>query len=145
MFGLITRRRHEQELADARALADRLRVERDEARIERDAFRTAQQITARQLMEADATSRRLEGRVLELGRRNSALAEADPEYAAALEHRVARLRAVGKRGLAAWWAEKGRADRLQQRLDDAVGLHHGHIKDSREWQPGYEASKEAAS
>lgn len=34
-------------------------------------------------------------------------------------------------------AEKARADHLQQRYDDAVGLGSGRIADSRSWQPGY--------
>ncbi|MFJ5151438.1 hypothetical protein ACIQCF_07590 [Streptomyces sp. NPDC088353] len=148
MFGLVTRRRHEQELADARALADRLRVERDEARAERAAFRAAQQVAARQydeveakrrrlaggLAEADATNRRLEGRVLELGRRNSALSEAEPEYAADLESRVTRLLKVGARILTAYGTEKRRADRLQDQLDDALGLNDPRVENGRHWQ-----------
>jgi hypothetical protein len=46
-------------------------------------------------------------------------------------------RKAGARILAAWAAEKRRADRLQQRLDDAVGLPAGRITDSGPWQPAY--------
>lgn len=38
-------------------------------------------------------------------------------------------------------AEKRRADRLQQRLDDAVGLPAGGVLSSQTWQPGYTAPK----
>ncbi|MGW4043027.1 hypothetical protein [Streptomyces sp. NPDC004721] len=134
MFGLITRRRHEQELADARARADQFRVERDEARAERAAFRAAQQVAARQFAEADAANRRLKGRVLELGRRNNALGESDPEYAASLERRIGRLKRVGIRILAAYRAEKHRADRLQDQLDDALGLNDPRVDNGRHWQ-----------
>ena len=89
----------------------------------------------------DADNRRLHQRNLELGRRVSQLTEADPEYAAQLENRVARLRTVGQRVLAAYRAELKRADQLQARLDDAVGLTPRGIKDSRPWQPGYKEPK----
>ncbi|MFF7485587.1 hypothetical protein ACFZBC_08825 [Streptomyces luteogriseus] len=42
-------------------------------------------------------------------------------------------------------AEARRADHLQTRLDDAVGLGPRGIKDSRTWQPGYRKPKEDAS
>ncbi|MFB6955522.1 hypothetical protein ACFCYB_00445 [Streptomyces sp. NPDC056309] len=148
MFGLITRRRHEQELTEVRARADQFRAERDDARTERDAFRAAQQIAARQydeveakrrrlagwLAEADAANRRLKGRVLELGRRNNALGESDPEYAASLERRIGRLKRVGIRILAAYRAEKHRADRLQDQLDDALGLNDPRVDNGQHWQ-----------
>ncbi|PWG13939.1 hypothetical protein DF268_08730 [Streptomyces sp. V2] len=74
------------------------------------------------------------GRNLELGRRLSTLAEADPEYTAALDRRVTRLRTVGTRLLAALTAEQHRADRLQVRLDQALGLDSVHVLDGRRWQ-----------
>ncbi|MFF7142324.1 hypothetical protein ACFZB5_13885 [Streptomyces nodosus] len=127
-------RRERRETAELQAYADRLRTQRDAARAERDAFRAASQVAARQFSEADATSRRLEGRVLELGRRNSTLTESDPEYAASLEHRVSRLlKAVARLG-ALVTAERHRADRLQRRLDDALGLNTSQIDDGRMWQ-----------
>jgi hypothetical protein len=43
--------------------------------------------------------------------------------------------------LAAARAEKSRADHLQARLDDAVGLGAARPLDSRTWQPGYVAPK----
>lgn len=39
-------------------------------------------------------------------------------------------------------AEQRRADQLQRRLDDAVGLMPRGIQDSSRWQPGYKAPKE---
>lgn len=134
MFGLTTTRRLRAEVAAAKA----------ETRRQRQRAETAEQAAAtavynrgqllRQLAEADATNRRLEGRVLELGRRLTKLAEADPEYAVVLERRVTRLRRVGARILAAYTAEKKRADRLQAELDDALGLNHPDIADGRNWQ-----------
>ncbi|MFI0268611.1 hypothetical protein [Streptomyces luteogriseus] len=134
MFGLITRRRHEQELAAAKAEAGRQRT-RAEGAVSRAItaeFNRGQVL--RQLAEADATNRRLAGRNLELGERLSRLAEADPEYAAQLEHRIGRLQKAGKRILAAWWAEKRRADRLQARLDDALGLDDPAVLAGQNWQ-----------
>lgn len=93
----------------------------------------------------DADNRRLHARNLELGRRISKLTEADPEYTAQLERRVARLRRIVSRLLTEQQVEKKRADRLQQRLDDAVGLGAGRVKDSSPWQPGYQKPKAGAS
>lgn len=144
-FPFVLRSRYDADTQALNADRNRLRQERDDARTERDAFQHTARLAARQFAEADATNRRLNGRLLELGRRVSRLTEADPDYAAALENRVARLRTVGKRILTAYVAEKRRADRLQARVDDAVGLHYGHIEDSRRWQPGYQKPKAGAS
>lgn len=38
-------------------------------------------------------------------------------------------------------AERKRADRLQRRLDDAVGLPPGRVEDSSRWQPGWQQPK----
>ena len=134
----VSRNRYDAVCADR----ERIRGERDQFAKDRDAQRAAARASAPQLAEADATNRRLNGRIEELGRRNSLLTEADPDYAAQLERSVARLRTAGKRVIAAWWAESKRADRLQQRLDDAVGLHYGgHIEDSGRWQPGFRKPK----
>lgn len=65
----------------------------------------------------DADNRRLNGRVLELGRRLAALADSDPECTARLKQRVDRLQQVGVRILAAYAVEKQRADRLASYLD----------------------------
>lgn len=134
MFGLTTTRRLRAEVAAAKA----------EIRRQRQRAETAEQMAAtaeynrgqllRQLADADATNRRLEGRLLELGRRLTKLAEADPEYAATLEQRVTRLHRVGARILAAYTGEKKRADRLQAELDDALGLNHPDIQAGRNWQ-----------
>jgi hypothetical protein len=51
-----------------------------------------------------------------------------------LVHGVARARAEAA-------TETRRADRLQQRLDDAVGLGPRGIKDSSPWQPGFRKPK----
>ncbi|MGW7495405.1 hypothetical protein ACWGKA_14035 [Streptomyces luteogriseus] len=60
--------------------------------------------------------------------------------------RIARLQRAVARARSERTTEARRADHLQQRLDDAVGLHHGgRISDSRTWQPGYRKPKEDAS
>ncbi|MGA5604046.1 hypothetical protein ACPCUF_23925 [Streptomyces griseoincarnatus] len=123
-------RRERREIAELEEYVDRLRAERDAARRERDAFRHAGRLAASKFAEADAANRRLEARNLELGRRVTALAESDPEYAAQIEQQLAEAREE----LA---AEKRRAEHLQQRLDDAVGLTAKGIQDSGRWQPGY--------
>jgi hypothetical protein len=65
---------------------------------------------------------------------------------AQFEGRLDRALKGAARYLSAYHAEKRRADLLQQRLDDAVGLGSGRIVDSRSWQPGYvEPKQEAAS
>lgn len=134
MFGLTTTRRLRAELAAARAETDRqrARAETAEGRVETAEFNRAQIL--RQLGEADAANRRLAGRVEELGRRNSTLAESDPDHLASLEQQLASVR----RELA---AEKKRVERLQRRYDDAVGLTSSGIKDSSPWQPGYQKPK----
>jgi len=124
MFGLVTRRRHNAELAAARAEADRIRAERD-ATVSKlaTAIYNREQVL-RQNAEQDAVNRRLHGRNLELGRRLSAVREADPEYAASLERRLDRALTACARYLAAYHAERRRTDRLHARLDDACGLDH---------------------
>lgn len=89
--------------------------------------------TLRQNAELDAANRRLEGRLLELGRRLAAFAESDPEYAARLERRVARLLVVGARLLAAYTVEKQRADRLASHLDS------GDLKAIKAWEARVQA------
>lgn len=93
----------------------------------------------------DADNRRLAGRNLELGNRISKLTEADPEYTAQLEKQVAELRESLNKALSDARTETKRADRLQGRLDDAVGLTPRGIKDSSPWQPGYKKPKADAS
>jgi chromosome segregation ATPase len=134
----MTRARHERDMAGLRAEIERLRKQRDDALSGQSTAVFNREQVIRQLAEADAANRRLHGRNLELGQRLTSLTEADPEYTAVLDRRVARLKTVGARVLAAYGRERHRADLLQARLDDAVGLHHGgHIIDSSRWQPGY--------
>lgn len=137
MFGLTTTRR----LRDAQAEAARQRRRADDAESNTQTAVFNREQVLRQLALADAANRRLEGRNRELGRRVAALSESDPDYAAALERRVARLGKVGRRVLAAWAREQRRADGLQARLDDAVGLSPRGIKDSAAWQPAFQRPK----
>jgi chromosome segregation ATPase len=130
----VLRSRHDDQVAALNADRDRLRRRAETAEQTAATAEYNRGQLLRQLADADATNRRLEGRVLELGRRLTKLAEADPEYAATLEQRVDRLRRVGARLLAAYTGEKKRADRLQAELDDALGLNQPDIVDGRDWQ-----------
>lgn len=134
----VTGRRHKAELAAAHAETERQRRRAETAEGHAATAVDNRKQVLRQNAELDAANRRLEGRVLELGRRLARLAESDPEYAARLERRIARLRRIVSQVLADRRAEQKRADHLQRRLDDAVGLPAGRIADSREWQPGYQ-------
>lgn len=121
----VSRRRHDADTAALRAEADRLRSERDAARAERRAFRTAASTGAEQVIDVSIVNDCLT-RDLTQSRRQRVIA-----------------RKAAARILAAWAAERRRADRLQQRLDDAVGLTVGRIEDSQRWQPGYVERKGA--
>lgn len=136
-FPFVLRSRYD----DLNADCERLRRERDQFKDDRDAQRAVARASTRQLALEDAANRRLHDRNLELGRRVSALSESAPDYAAALERRVARLQKAGKRVLAAWAVERRRAAHLQERLDDAVGLAPRGIKDSAAWQPAWRRPK----
>lgn len=89
------------------------------------------------LADAETANRRLHDRNLELGRRLSTMAEADPEYTAKLEQRIIRLRHVGVSILAAYTAEKCRADRLTSHLDSgdlkAIKAWDARVKAHDEW------------
>lgn len=145
MFGITTTRRLRAEVAAFKAETDRQR-RRAEAAVSRAItaeFNRGQML--QQLADADADNRRLAGRDLELGRRISQLAEADPEYAASLERRVARLRAVGARILAAYTVEKQRADRLSSYLDDgdlkAIKTWEKRVETHDAWTPNADLEK----
>jgi chromosome segregation ATPase len=141
MLGLTTTRRLRAEVAAAKAEADRQRRRAETAEGHAATAKFNREQALRQNAELDAANRRLAGRNVELGERISKLTEADPQYAAQLERRIARLRRIVSQALADRGAEKKRADRLQARLDDAVGLTPRGIKDSRPWQPGYQKPK----
>ncbi|MGW8719633.1 hypothetical protein ACWGNR_10030 [Streptomyces althioticus] len=130
----VTRRRYEQERAAAQNEIAALRRRVLDTQDRHDEVARAHNHLAKRLSEADAANRRLYDRNLELGRRVSALAESDLEYAAQLERRVARLKKVGKRVLAAWAREQRRAEHLQQRLDNACGLNSPAVEAGRHWQ-----------
>ena len=141
MFGItITRRlRAELDAQKAETGRQRRRAEAAEGRASTAEFNREQVV--RQNADLDAANRRLMGRNIELGRRLASLTESDPEYAAKLEQRVERLKKVGTRVLNAWNSELLRANHLQARLDDAVGLGSTRPLDSSTWQPGYVAPK----
>jgi hypothetical protein len=113
---IVTRRRYEEDLAAAKAEANRLRDERDEALTERRAFHAAATTGAEQVIDVSIVNDRLT-RNLARSRRQRVIA-----------------RKAAARILAAWAAEKKRADRLQQRLDDAVGLNDPAVEAGARWQ-----------
>ncbi|MDL5205081.1 hypothetical protein [Streptomyces sp. ALI-76-A] len=134
MFGLTTTRRLRAELDAARAETNRQRERAETAEKHAATAVFNRKQVLRQLAHADADNRRLNGRLLELGRRLTSLTEADPEYAARLERRVARLLAVAGRLYLGREAEQQRAEHLQQRLDDACGLNDARVEHGRHWQ-----------
>lgn len=134
MLGITTTRRLRREVADAKAETDRQRERAENAEKSQATAEFNREQILRQLAEADSANRRLHDRTLELGRRISALTEADPEYAARLERRVARLLKVIARLYARGHAEKVRADHLQRRLDQALGLDQAAVMAGAAWQ-----------
>jgi len=112
----ISRRRHNAELAAARAVSDRLRGERDAARVEKKAFRYAAATGAEQVIDVSIVNNHLT-EDLTRSRRQRVIA-----------------RKAAARILAAYAVEKQRADRLQQRLDQALGLDSGPVTSGRHWQ-----------
>ena len=158
MFGFISARRHEADLAAARAEADRLRRERDTAVRERAAFRTAAVSAAEQFTDvcivntcltedlaaardrlAEYSGRRTVGEVLEEHDvHRKALAAAigaglDRNWEQLIEAAAGVYKAAGE-----WMAdhevEKRRADGLQARLDDALGLNTAGVDAGSGWQ-----------
>ncbi len=116
MLGFTTTRRHKRELAAVRAESARLRTERNNAVEERNTavFNREQVLAQNAGLASDLT--RLIGRNTELCRR----LDKQQDSAAASRLRVAREAA--SRILAAYRVEKRRADHLQARLDQALGL-----------------------
>ncbi|KAF2774675.1 multi-sensor hybrid histidine kinase [Streptomyces sp. OM5714] len=138
MFGLITRRRHNAEMAALRSYNDALRERCETAEENERAERVARRTITRQHAELDGANRRLSDRNQALGERISTLTESDPDYLADLEQQLATAREE----LA---AEKRRTERLQAHLDDAVGMPAGGpIADSGPWQPGWKQQKPGA-
>lgn len=146
----VSARRHRAELAAARIEIDRLRDQRDEALTQRDTAVFNREQILRQLAEADATNRRLNGRNLELGKRISALSESDPEYVAQLEGQVAELQkrlddAAREPADGEWRGRARRAEarvkHLEKELDNALGMPASGILTSAPWQPGYQEPK----
>jgi hypothetical protein len=129
---LVTRRRHERELADLDADRERIRGERDQFAKDRDTQHAVARTAARQFTDADEelAATRIVNDCL-----TRDLAEARKQLAA--------------RDTGGWQKkyeqERKRADRLQRRLDDAVGLKPGRIEDSSQWQPALHDKKGAAS
>lgn len=130
----VLRARYDADTAVLKADRDRLRHERDKALGERDTAKYNRGQALRQNAGLDAANRRLVGRNLELGKRISKLTEADPTYTASLESRLARALTACRRYRASLTAETRRADHLQKRLDDALGLNTSKVLDGRHWQ-----------
>lgn len=151
MSWFISRRRHDEELAAARAETNRQR-----ARAVKAEARTATEIEARrsitrQHAELDAANTRLTGRNKALGDRlaeaqvangfNPAAAKRTAERIAALQKAAAKAREEAAIARAEMRRERKRGDHLQKELDNALGMPPGGLLDSSVWQPGYETPK----
>lgn len=152
----ISDRRHREELADARAEADRQRARATKAeKAEVTAKFNRDQVLA-QNAELHAANTRLTGRNKALGERlaeaqvangfNPVAAKKTAERIAALQKAAAAGREEAVIARAEARRERKRASQLQARLDDAVGLPaSGRIANSSQWQPGYVDPKADAS
>jgi polyhydroxyalkanoate synthesis regulator phasin len=115
MFGLTTRRRHDAETTRLHDVVRKLHGERDEARKERDAFQSAARTAAEKYVIADATNRRLDGRVRELRRRLEDTTEG--AYVTQLETRLQALAMGTSRWMLAVWSRDRCIGILQKQLD----------------------------
>lgn len=113
MLGLTTTRRLRAELAAARAVSDRLRKERGQLVKDRAAFHAAAVTASRQFTDADE-------KYVDVSIVNACLTD----DLVAVRERLAACESGGALGeqMALYRAEKKRADRLQRRLDQALGL-----------------------
>lgn len=120
---VVSRGRYER----TRALYEEQAEKTRDAERDRDASVAVSARTARLHAEADAALTRVNGR-------NRRLAEllVDEDRVPRRRLRIARMAAA--RLLIAYVAEKRRADLLQLRLDDAVGLNHPGIREGAGWQ-----------
>lgn len=114
MFGLITRRRHNAEMAAVRSYNDALRERCETAEENERAERVARRTITRQHAELDAANRRLDGRNRELTRRLEDTTEG--VYVAQLETRLQALAKGTARWMHAAWSRDQRIDTLQQQL-----------------------------
>ncbi|MFE2712309.1 hypothetical protein ACFXKI_10030 [Streptomyces mirabilis] len=155
---LVWRSRSDADLAAARAETARLRLERDAARTERAAFRTAavsasekftdativndcltDDLTAAREQLAEYSGRRTVGEVLEEHdvHRKALAAAIDAGLDRNWEQLIAAAARVHKAAgewMADHEAEKRRADGLQAQLDDALGLNAPAVDAGSSWQ-----------
>ncbi|MYR60038.1 hypothetical protein GTY54_28675 [Streptomyces sp. SID625] len=107
MFGLITRRHHEQALEQATAFVVRLRDERDQAADERDAFKAAALTAARQVADVADARRPVDGGTCWPVQPSAELLRTRAQVRA-LEARLAELQAASEaRDLTDYWAAGG--------------------------------------
>lgn len=141
MFGLITRRRYLRDLTAERAETRRVKQVKDDFWQQRDEALAAARTAAEKFVEADATNRRLAGRVEELkrrlddrgdvvqkrgadlGRLDNRFGKLEAEYihidgyAARMEVRLDRALTGAARWMTAVWARDRRIAILKQQLD----------------------------
>lgn len=141
-------RRHREELADARAEADRQRARATKAeKAEATAKFNREQVLA-QNADLHTANTSLAGRNKALGERlaeaqvvngfNPVAARRTAERIAALQKAAAAGREEAVIARAEARRDRKRAEQLQKRLDEAVGLPAGgRIANSGQWQPGY--------
>ncbi|WP_030344874.1 hypothetical protein [Streptomyces sp. NRRL S-1022] len=124
----VSRTEHEAVLADR----ERIRSERDQFAKDRD----TQRAVARKATDQYAA---LNERYTDTAIVNECLTH---DLTVAREQLAAHEKGSRKDWRSLYEAERKRADGLQRRLDDAVGLKPQAIQDSSRWQPGYKAPKE---
>ena len=136
MFGLVTRRRYDAELAALRSQYEALR-ERCEGAESREAIeRNARRTITHQFTEADEQRTALT--LVNACLTDDLVKERQVSGSLALQiHAMAQPLEPDLDAIdwpAKYEAEKKRADRLQGRLDDAVGLTDPRVEDGRNWQ-----------
>lgn len=142
---IVSRRRYDADLLAAKAETSRMRSERDKFAEARDANRAAARTASRQFTDADeelAATRIVNACLTEDVAKERQVNE---NLARQIHEMADRLRAYERVDGTDWQskyeAERKRADRLQKRLDDAVGLKPSRIEDSSQWQPANQVKK----
>lgn len=94
MFGLTTTRRHQRETDALNAQIAGLRAARDQAREERDSFKTVAKAAAQRQLTADESARLIEGGRFDRPLPSSVVLQQSRAQARALELRLAELQAA---------------------------------------------------
>jgi chromosome segregation ATPase len=143
MFGLTTSRTARARIRARDERIGELLQQRDTARKERDAFKYAAEQAAEKYTDTAIVNDcltedlvKVREQLVETRQVEGALARQIHEMAQPVEPTGEELDEITRltRELD---SERKRADRLQRKYDDAVGLKRSGIEDSGRWQPGY--------